>query len=88
MNFYSKSDNLNLYSYLFFDKFDNIETVKFPTRWRNYTEKLKVIEDILKLWKVDKQKFLDRWISLERTHYDLTYLFWDKLWFRELIKSV
>jgi len=30
--FYAKSENLNLYSYLFFSKFPNIETVKFPTR--------------------------------------------------------
>ena len=38
-SFYSKGDNLNLYSYLFFSKFPNIETVKFPTRGRNYNEK-------------------------------------------------
>lgn len=85
-NFYARWDNLNLYTYLFFSKFPNIETVKFPTRWRNYNEKIKLIEEILKKWEVDK-KYLDRWISIERAHYDLTYLFWDKLWFREMIKD-
>jgi len=84
--FYSKWDNLNLYTYLFFSQFKNIETVKFPTRWRNYNEKIKIIENILKDWKVD-EKYLDRWINIERTHYDLTYLFWDKLWFRNLLKT-
>ncbi len=87
MWFYSRTDNLNLYSYLFFDKFKNIETVKFPTRWRSYTEKLKIIENVLNEWNLDKQKYLNRGISLGRTHYDLTYLFWDKLWFRELLNK-
>ncbi len=84
-NFYSRWDNLNLYTYLFFSKFKNIETVKFPTRWRNYNEKIKIIEEVLNKWKVDK-KYLDRGINIERTHYDLTYLFGKKLWFRELLK--
>ena len=87
MWFYSRSDNLNLYSYLFFDKFKNIETVKFPTRGRSYNEKLKIIEDVLESWELDKDKYLNRWISIERAHYDLTYLFWDKLWFREMISE-
>jgi len=86
-NFYARWDNLNLYTYLFFSKFPNIETVKFPTRWRNYNEKIKVIEEVLKEWKVD-EKYLDRWINIERAHYDLTYLFWDKLWFREMLKKI
>ena len=86
-NFYARWDNLNLYAYLFFSKFKNIETVKFPTRWRNYNEKMKVIEDVLKEWKVN-EKYLDRWINIERTHYDLTYLFWDKLWFREMLTEI
>ena len=85
-NFYARWDNLNLYTYLFFSKFPNIETVKFPTRGRNYNEKMKVIEEVLKSWKVD-EKYLDRGISIERAHYDLTYLFWDKLWFREMLKE-
>ncbi len=85
-SFYAKWDNLNLYTYLFFSKFKNIETVKFPTRGRNYTEKIKLIESVLNDWKVD-EKYLNRWISIERAHYDLTYLFWDKLWFRELLKQ-
>lgn len=85
--FYAKWDNLNLYSYLFFSKFPNIETVKFPTRWRNYNEKIKIIEDSVNSQEV-KKEFLDRSISLERAHYDLTYLFWDKLWFRNMLKNI
>lgn len=85
--FYAKWDNLNLYSYLFFSKFPNIETVKFPTRWRNYNEKIKIIEDSVNSQEV-KKEFLDRSISLERAHYDLTYLFWDKLWFRKMLKNI
>jgi len=87
-NFYSRWDNLNLYSYLFFSKFKNIETVKFPTRWRNYNKKLEEITKVVELWKIDEKKFFDRWISIERTHYDLTYLFWNKLWFREMISNL
>jgi hypothetical protein len=82
-SFYARSDNLNLYSYLFFSKFPNIDTVKFPTRWRNYNEKIKVIEDVLNAWKVE-ENYLNRWLSLERAHYDLSYLFNEKLWFRKL----
>lgn len=84
--FYARSDNLNLYTYLFFSKFSNIETVKFPTRWRNYNEKLKILEEIVASWEVP-EKFFDRWISLERVHYDLTYLFSEKLWFRNFLKK-
>ena len=86
-SFYARWDNLNLYTYLFFSKFPNIETVKFPTRGRNYNEKIKIIEEVLKEWKVD-EKYLDRWISIERAHYDLTYLFWEKKWFRELLQKI
>ncbi len=85
-NFYAKWDNLNLYSYLFFDDIENVDTVKFPTRWRNYSEKIKLIDEVLKKWKID-DNLLDRWISLERAHYDLSYLFWDKLWFRNMINK-
>jgi len=92
-NFYSKWDNLNLYNYLFFSDIPNVDTVKFPTRWRNYAEKIELIEKVLQEGKVD-EKYIDRWISLERTHYDLTYLFKDlgapwgwKNWFREKIKN-
>lgn len=84
--FYARSDNLNLYTYLFFSKFKNIETVKFPTRWRNYNEKLAILEEVVNSAKVD-EKYLDRGISLERAHYDLTYLFWEKLWFRKMLKN-
>jgi hypothetical protein len=74
---------LNLYSYLFFSKFENIETVKFPMRWRVATEKLKNIEKIVNSWEINESMF-DRSIWLDRIHYDLTYLFWDKLWFRKM----
>ncbi|MDD5213711.1 MAG: U32 family peptidase [Candidatus Gracilibacteria bacterium] len=86
-NLYNKGDNLNLYSYLFFSKFPNIETVKFPTRGRNYNEKLKIIEEVVNNKKIDGT-LLDRGISPKRTHYDLSYLFGgDKLWFRKLLKK-
>ncbi len=83
---YSKSDNLNLYSYLFFSKINNIDTVKFPTRWRNYSEKIKLIDEVLKKWEID-DSLLDRTISIKRAHYDLTYLFGEKFWFRKLLKK-
>lgn len=82
--FYAKGDSLNLYSYVFFSKFPNIETVKFPTRWRNYNEKLKLIEEVV-MQKKDPKEYLERIISPERTHYDLTHLFGEKLWFRKMI---
>lgn len=85
--FYAKWDSLNLYSYLFFHKFKNIETVKFPTRWRNYSQKLNLIKEVVESWNLDTKKNLDRWISPERTHYDLTYLFWDKNWFRNMMNK-
>jgi len=85
-NFYAKWDNLNLYSYLLFDKIPNIDTVKFPTRWRNYSEKIKLIEEVTKARKID-DSLLDRGISLERTHYDLSSLFDDKLWFRKMVNK-
>lgn len=84
--FYAKWDNLNLYSYLFFSGFPNIETVKFPTRGRNYSEKIKFIEKTINSKQV-KKEYIDRSISLERAHYDLTYLFWEKLWFRNMLKN-
>lgn len=84
--FYAKWDNLNLYSYLFFSRFPNIETVKFPTRGRNYNEKLKIIEETIKIKEI-KKEFLNREMSIERINYDLTYLFWDKLWFRKMLQE-
>ena len=84
--FYAKGDNLNLYSYLFFSQFENIDTVKFPTRWRNYAEKIELIEKVLTEKKIAPE-LIDRDVSIERTHYDLSYLFWEKLWFRNLLKE-
>ncbi len=85
-NTYARWDNLNLYTYVFFSQFKNIDTVKFPTRWRNYNEKIQIITDVVENNKVDK-KYLDRWVSIEKAHYDLTYLFKDKLWFRNMLKE-
>ncbi|NUJ98042.1 hypothetical protein HGA92_04625 [Candidatus Gracilibacteria bacterium] len=85
--FYAKGDNLNLYAYLFFAKFSNLETVKFPTRGRIYAEKIALIEMVLKEGKVGKQ-FIDRGLSLERAHYDMSYLFGEKLWFRKMIQNI
>jgi hypothetical protein len=87
-NFYAKWDNLNLYTYLFFSNFPNIETVKFPTRGRNYNEKIQTITEVVESWNLDYKKYFDRGISIERTHYDLTYLFGEKLWFRDLLKKI
>jgi hypothetical protein len=87
-SFYAKGDNLNLYTYLFFSKFPNIETVKFPTRGRNYNEKLQKITTIVESGNLDAKIEFDRSINIERAHYDLTYLFWDKLWFREMLKKI
>lgn len=87
-SFYAKGDNLNLYTYLFFSKFPNIETVKFPTRGRNYNEKLQKITTIVESGNLDAKIEFDRSINIERAHYDLTYLFWDKLWFREMLKEI
>ena len=84
--FYSRSSDLNLYSYLFFSKFDNIETVKFPMRWRVATQKLKNIEKVVNSGAIDESLF-DRSIWLDRIHYDLTYLFGDKLWFRSMLRK-
>lgn len=86
-SFYAKWDNLNLYSYLFFSKFKNLDTVKFPTRGRNYAEKIALIERVLQDWEVSPE-LIDRGVSIERAHYDLTYLFSDKLWFRKLVNNL
>jgi len=83
-NFYNRADNLNLYSYVFFDKFENIDTVKFPTRWRNYLPKIQLIDKCVKNPETITEH-LDRNISPERAHYSLKYLFWnDKYWFYRL----
>ncbi len=84
--FYAKWDNLNLYNYLFFENL-HIDTVKFPTRGRNYAEKIEVIEKVLQKWEVENN-YIDRGISMERAHYDLTYLFGEKLWFRKMLQNV
>jgi hypothetical protein len=86
-SFYAKGDNLNLYTYLFFSKFPNIETVKFPTRGRNYNEKIQTITQVVESWELNPKEYFSRDLSIERAHYDLTYLFWDKLWFRKMLKE-
>lgn len=84
---YSKWDDLNLFSYIFFSKFKNIETVKFPTRWRAYQDKLKIIEEVLQDNKKVKN-YITLSSSLKRTHYDLSYIFWDKNRFYDLLKEL
>jgi hypothetical protein len=59
-SFYAKSDNLNLYSYLFFSKFKNIETVKFPTRGRAYNDKIKMITDVVENEGMNIDTYIDR----------------------------
>lgn len=86
-NFYGKNDILNLYAYLFLSQFHNLETIKFPTRGRNYEKKLVLIEKTLEDWSVDKD-LLERDISPERTHYDLSYIFSNKLRFRKMIQKI
>jgi hypothetical protein len=49
--------------------------VKFPTRGRNYNEKLQKITSIVESGDLDPKIEFDRSINIERAHYDLTYLF-------------
>ena len=87
-NFYNRSDNLNLFSYIFFDNFENIDTVKFPTRWRNYLPKIQLIANCIE----NKNTLFDNLdlnISPERSHYDLKSLFDNnKFWFYDLRKKL
>ncbi len=87
-DFYNRSDNLNLFSYVFFDKFKNLDTVKFPTRWRDYLPKIKLIDECVK--NPDKiYEILSLNDIPERAHYDLKYLFNDnKYWFYEIRKKI
>lgn len=86
--FYNRSDALNLFNVAYFSQFPNVVTMKFPTRWRNHGEKLKMIEDVFDNWAESVYKYLDRWISLERTYYDQSHIFsWDKLWFRKMLNE-
>lgn len=86
---YNRNDNLNIFAYLYFSKFPNIETVKFPTRWRANVEKLNLIKEIIESWDKSKiEKIIDRWSSIDRASYDLTYIFWDKLWFRKMLQTM
>ena len=74
-NFYNRADNLNLYSYLLFADIPNVDTVKFPTRGRNYQTKLNLIKDIVES-KWDKiLEHLDMSCVPSRAHYDLSYIF-------------
>jgi hypothetical protein len=45
-----------------------------------------LIEETLKAWIV-KDQFLSRQINIKRTHYDLTPIFSEKLWFRKLLSK-
>ncbi len=87
-NFYNRADNLNLYSYVFFDKFENIDTVKFPTRWRNYLPKIQLIDECVK----NEDKIFEQFdmnVSFERANYNLKYLFDnDRYWFYDIRKKI
>lgn len=87
-DFYNRSNNLNLFSYVYFDKFKNLDTVKFPTRGRNYLPKLKIIEECIK----NNNKIYEK-LTLNdtptRAHYELKYLFDNnKYWFYDLRKKL
>lgn len=84
---YNRTDNVNLFAYKFFHKFPNIETVKFPTRWRNWAVKLNMITDLIEHDK-DPKDYLDETISLDRQNYDFSYLFGKDEWFRDLLKEI
>jgi len=83
---YNRTDNVNLYAYDFFHKFNNIETVKFPTRWRSWADKLNFITDMIES-KRNPSDFIDATSSLDRQNYDFTYLFWDDNWFRQVLQN-
>lgn len=86
--FYNRSDALNLFNVAFFSKFPNVVTMKFPTRWRNYSEKLQKITDVFENWNESVYKYLDKGSSIRNTYYDQSYIFWwDKLWFRKMMKG-
>lgn len=84
---YNRNSNLNLHAYLFFSKFKNLDTVKFPTRWRKYTEKIQLITKVVEEQKVPEDA-ISLYDNIERTHYDMAYLFGDKLWYRNFLKSL
>ena len=88
-NFYNRADNLNLYNYLYFSKIPNIETVKFPTRWRDYQKKLNLIkETIQKNWENILDN-LDLTCSFQRAHYELSEVFnWNKKRFYDIRKQL
>lgn len=81
---YNRNDNVNLYVYEFFHAFPNIETVKFPTRWRSSVDKLELITDLIESWK-DPFDYIDSTSSLDRQNYDFTHLFWKDDWFKNLL---
>lgn len=86
---YNRNDNLNIFAYLYFSQFPNIETVKFPTRWRANVEKLNLIKELIEKWDQNEiKKIIDRWSSIERASYDLTHIFWEKLWFRKMLQAM
>ena len=84
---YNRIDNTNLYAYKFFSKFPNIETVKFPTRWRSSMEKLNFITEVIEK-DIDPFDFVTATTSLDRQNYDFTHLFWEDDWFRNLLIKV
>lgn len=86
-NFYNRNNNLNLHTYLFFSKFKNIETVKFPTRWRSATKRLDLITEVVNSKNIP-ENIIDISDTIERCHYDMEYLFGEKNWFRNMIREI
>ncbi len=74
-NFYNRADNLNLYSYVLFANIPNVDTVKFPTRGRNYQTKLNLIQEIVESKWDNIIEYLDMSCVPSRAHYDLSFLF-------------
>jgi len=44
---YNRNDDLDLFTAIFFDKIENIDTIKFPTRWRNHIFILQKIKEVV-----------------------------------------
>jgi len=85
---YNRNDDLDLFTAIFFDKIENIDTIKFPTRWRNHISILEKIKEVID-WEKEVIDFINLSNSYKRSHYDLKYLFRDnKKWFYNIRKDL
>jgi len=71
---YNRSNYLNLYTFEFFMGFKNINTLKFPTRWRDYIEVLTHLKKIKTNWIQYINQNKPKNLSIKRAHYNLDYL--------------